>query len=96
MSRRKSYLGGLLGGNERMRDGVNGEGNSILHANLAHEFGNVGLDGAFLNAEYRANLFVGAADDQHLQNLFFTIRERHTASGKHSSRTGGDTFDKQG
>lgn len=51
-------------GDEGMRDGVNRQCDPVLYADLAHQLGDVGLNGALLDAEGGADLLVGAPGDE--------------------------------
>ena len=70
-----SYNPRLLCRHQRMRDGVDREGDAVLDSDFAHQFGHVRFDGAFFDAEGRADFFVRATGYQHLQHFFFAVGE---------------------
>src|SRR6476660_5430868 len=50
-----------------MRDGVNRKSDPVLHSDLAHQFGNMGLNRTLFDTEGGADFLVGADGNQHFQ-----------------------------
>jgi hypothetical protein len=46
---------------QRMRQGMHRQGDAVGNAGFAHQFGNVGLDGASFDAQCGANFLIGPA-----------------------------------
>src|SRR5208337_4255086 len=76
-----------------MRDGMDGEGDAVLHADFAHELRDVSFNGALFDAEGGADLFVGAAGNQHLQNFLFAVGKGNPAGGEDAPRGCAYAFD---
>src|SRR5580704_5585862 len=78
----------LFCGNERVRNGVNGESDAILHADLPQQLGHMGFHGALPNSEGRPNFLVGAARDQQFQDLLLPVGKAGAAGGRHTTWRG--------
>src|SRR5256712_13959527 len=60
-----------------MRNSMDRKRDAVLYANLAHQFGDVGFDGALPDAQWGAYFLVRLASHQPLQNFFLAICKRH-------------------
>jgi hypothetical protein len=56
-------------------EGVNGEGDAVVDADLAHQAADVRLDGAFVDAERDGDLAVGLAGAEQVEHLEFARGE---------------------
>ena len=74
---------------------MHGQCNPVLDSHFAHQFRYVGLDGAFFNAERRADFFIRTACDQHLKNFFFTVGESDAARREDSARRSAHALDER-
>src|SRR5260370_4804038 len=79
-----------------MRNGMDGKSDTVLHADLAHEFRQMGFHGSLFNSQNRTDFLVGTASDQQLQHFFFAIRESNAACGKNSTGRGSDPLNENG
>ena len=69
-----------------MRDGVHRERDAVLHSNLAHELGYMGLHGALFDTQHRADLLVRAAHHQQFEHFLLAIGKRNPARREDPSR----------
>src|SRR5215472_6295527 len=79
-----------------MGDGVDREGDAVLHADFAHEFGHVRLHRAFFNAQGGTDFFVRAPGHQHFQDFFFAVGEADAARREDAPGGGTDALDEHG
>src|SRR5215831_8674843 len=79
-----------------MGDGMHGQSDSVLDPYLTHELGDMSLYRTFFDAQYRADLLVGAAGYEELEHFFFAIREGYTTRGEDAPRRRGHAFDENG
>src|SRR5260370_28250474 len=75
---------------------MDGKSDTVLHADLAHEFRHMGFHGSLFNSQNRTDFLVGTASDQQLQHFFFAIRESNAACGKNSTGRGSDPLNENG
>src|ERR1041384_3195191 len=76
-----------------MRDGMDREGDAVLHTHLTHQLSHMGFHRAFFNPQRRPDLLVGASGDQHLENVAFALGERDPAGRENTSRGSRHAFD---
>src|SRR5208282_72025 len=86
----------LLRRYQRMSDGMDGEGDAVLHADFAHQFRDVSLHRALFDAESRSDFFVGAAGNQHLENFLLAISKANPSGGEDATRGCAHAFDESG
>src|SRR5258708_36673296 len=75
-----------------MGDGVDGEGDAVLHAYFAHQFCYVSFYGALFYAQGGADFFVGTAGYQHLENFLLAVGKGDPAGGEDAAGGCADTF----
>src|SRR5258708_35576174 len=75
-----------------MGDGMDGEGDAVLHAYFAHQFCYVSFYGALFYAQGGADFFVGTAGYQHLENFLLAVGKGDPAGGEYAAGGCADTF----
>ena len=77
----------IASADERVSDRMDGKGDSVLYADLPHQFGNMRLHRALLDLEGLPDLTVGTTCDQQLQNLFLSVGKVDASSGEDLARS---------
>src|ERR1051325_11475397 len=86
----------LLGGHQRMCNGMHGQCNPILHPYLAHQLRNVGLHSALLNAKLASDLLIGTTSHEHLQYFLLAIGKSDASGREDAARSRRNPLDEHG
>src|SRR5258708_23516741 len=78
-----------------MGDGMDGEGDAVLHAYFAHQFCYVSFYGALFYAQGGADFFVGTAGYQHLENFLLAVGKGDPAGGEDAAGGCARTIDER-
>jgi hypothetical protein len=73
---------GSVGGDERAIDGLHGQFDAAVSAQLALHAGDVGFDGALLNSQLGGDFAVGASQHDEFENLQLAIGELGPSTGR--------------